>query len=351
MSRNLVMCLDGTWNKADAPHPTNVLLTRDAAQAADADQLVYYDPGVGTGRWDRVRGGVLGMGLAKNVEEAYRWLCRHFRLGDRIFLLGYSRGAYTARSVTGLIGLCGIPYSKIEERGDSAALARSAMDIYRVHDLGLRAQRAWEWRCSHFCAEPPIPVHFLGVWDTVGSLGVPLDGLRWIGARRHRWHDVTLGGHIKTACHLVAIDEQRRSFAPSLWTSRASGATEVEQVWFPGVHDDVGGGREDRGLSDRALAFMWARARSSGLSLHSSHDPTLRPMEDCRPGDSMTAPYRLLGSYQRPIAARGRGRNRLAVGEKIHPTAIELLECRPEYRRSASGVQAAAALADGLPVA
>ncbi|MYB20828.1 MAG: DUF2235 domain-containing protein [Holophagales bacterium] len=324
--RNLVLCLDGTWNRADAAHPTNVVRTYRAAAATAATageerQLVYYDAGVGTGRWDRVRGGVFGVGLAENVDQAYRWLAQHYRPGDRIFLFGYSRGAYTARSVAGMLGGVGLPPEPDPEWTESR----------------IRAYR------SQYCGgSSPVPVHFLGVWDTVGSLGVPIDGLRWVGARRHRWHDVTLGPHIRTACHLVAIDEKRRPFAPSLWTAQPTDDQQVEQVWFPGVHSDVGGGGADNGLSDHALGFMWRRALAAGLRF--AGGLTTRRWSDCRPADSMTAAYRLLGPYHRPI---GTG----VPGESIHQAAVELAQCSPSYLSSPSGRAVVAAIANGVEVA
>ncbi|MYI20295.1 MAG: DUF2235 domain-containing protein, partial [Acidimicrobiia bacterium] len=241
--RNLVLCLDGTWNRADALHPTNVVLTmRAAARCAlsgrpprsvfHRGQVIYYDAGVGTGRWDRVRGGAFGMGLGDNVKQAYRWLCQNWRPNDRIFVFGYSRGAYTARSLAGLIGRCGIQ----EPRN-----AQAAIDAHCGNDTEAAVRLSNEART--------IYVDFLGVWDTVGSLGVPIDGLRWMGAWRHRWHDVSIGEHVRRACHLVAIDEARGPFQPALWTGPVAPNQVVEQVWFPGVHGDVGGGRPDPNLS------------------------------------------------------------------------------------------------------
>ena len=306
--RNLVLCLDGTWNRADAPHPTNVVLTRRAAAVAASEdrQLVYYDPGVGTHWYDRVRGGVAGLGLALNVEEAYRWLCEHYRPGDRIFLFGYSRGAYTARSVAGIIGLCGIP--------TAAVLAGDALRAYRMQPGSARDAEAEMLRIrERLRSEQPADVAFLGVWDTVGSLGIP-----HVTERRHKWHDVTIGPHIRRACHLVAIDERRKPFAPALWTGEPEPGQIVEQVWFPGVHGDVGGGRADIGLSNRSLNFMWRPARRAGLLVHPEQGSALEPpREGCGIGDSMTGVYRLLGTHRRAI---GTG----VPGEAIHQSAVDL---------------------------
>ena len=327
------MCFDGTWKSVESRRPTNVVLTRFAAEGIPG-QEVYYDAGVGTGNWDRIRGGAFGVGLAKNVEEGYYWLCRNYKQGDIIFLLGFSRGAYTARSVAGLIGLCGIP-PRSGSPIAAAALARTAVEVYRGR------QGVDDWTNTHHPLRPRV--RFLGVWDTVGSLGVPMDGLRALTARGERFHDVSLGRHIEVACHLVAIDERRRPFKPALWDSQCSG-TKVEQLWFPGVHTDVGGGGKDCGLSDYALLSMWHRARRAGMLLNSKHDPVLRSIKDCPLGDSMTTFYRLLRPHRRRIGRLSKRRS--VVGETIHQVAVDMAQ-RPGYD---SGALVKAAVASGVPV-
>ena len=332
--RDLVLLFDGTWNRLDATHDTNVELTRIALPVGDPTCVAQYWPGVGTGRWDRIRGGALGVGLADTVEAAYRWLCETYLRGDRIFLFGYSRGAYTARSLAGLLGLCGI---------DDTTTIDDALRIYRRRDVSAAAR---------FLRPMPGTVRFLGVWDTVGALGVPIDGLRWIGAGRHRWHDVRLGSHVENACHLVAVHEQRKPFAPALWrwSDVVVQGQQVEQVWFPGVHGDVGGGRPETGLSLRALHYMWERARAAGLPICGSRETEPPPIEECRPGDSMNAAYRLLGRHHRRIGACKPDGTPVAAGERIHRSALDLWEARPRYRDSRPGRMLTAAVEAGAPV-
>ncbi len=308
--RDLVVCCDGTWCAADAPHPTNVLRT---ARAARASATAWYDPGVGSGRWDRLRGGALGFGLARNIEEALLWISGQYESGDRLFLFGFSRGAYTARSLAGVIGMCGVPAT--------TGNARVAMALYRRRRrpeqgdrVRLRRLQARSW---------PARVDFLGVWDTVGSLGVPVTSLNWIGARRHRFHDVSLGEHVVCACHALAIDEHRRHFLPAIWSSGRG-----VQVWFPGAHGDVGGGVPDRGLSDGALLWMWARAHGAGLRLDPRAVLDLAP--DCEaPGREMSWLYRPFGRVERLIGAstpRTGLRGALVMGgERVHWMAEQRL--------------------------
>ena len=344
--RNIALCFDGTWNSDDSASPTNVVKTSQALLPQTATgtwQLGYYDRGVGTGRFDRVRGGVVGLGLARNVELAYVWLSANYRPDDRLFLFGYSRGAYTARSLAGLLGLCGVPDP---ERCAAAGLgvadvALQGMAIYRLLPGADRSERAARHvetfavtagaagRQGLPAAGPPCEVHFIGVWDTVGALGVPVTWLNWIGARRHRFHDVRLDRHIRNACHAVAIDEGRRPFAPSLWTNRPAPGQTVEQLWFPGVHSDVGGGGPSTGLSDCALLWMWSRAHAAGLALWPHLVRAgLAPNELGPRGDSMSLVYRLWGRYDRPIGERKENGWPLVTGERVHYSTMRRLEAR-----------------------
>ncbi len=368
--RNVALCFDGTWNSDDATSPTNVVKTVQAlapATAGRTGQVRYYDRGVGTGRFDRVRGGVFGLGLARNVELAYLWLSGHFRPGDRLFLFGYSRGAYTARSLAGLVGRCGIPDpERCVAGGVSVAdVALRAMAIYRLRDdrERVRLARRHVERWAHPLKDPLPPgtadrsvgceVRFIGVWDTVGALGVPIRWLNGLGARRHRFHDVGLGGHIANAFHAVAIDEGRRPFEPTLWTCRPREGQTVQQLWFPGVHSDVGGGRADTRLADGALLWIWARAHECGLAFQpgsvlagAAPDP-LAPL-----GDSMSLVYRLWGRHERPMGAFGDDGDRLATGEAVHFSAVRRLDDESTgYRRSAAGRNLARLLEQGLVAA
>lgn len=369
--RNIALCFDGTWNSDDRASPTNVVKTSQALlswTAAGTEQLCYYDRGVGTGRFDRVRGGVVGLGLARNVELAYVWLSAHYRPGDRLFLFGYSRGAFTARSLAGLLGLCGVP----DPRRCAALGARVAdvalqgMAIYRLRPGAARSERAARHIETFAVASatsaaagrpgppapgPPCKVHFIGVWDTVGALGVPVTWLNWIGARRHRFHDVRLDLHIRHACHAVAVDEGRRPFAPSLWTNRPAPGQNVEQLWFPGVHSDVGGGRPSSGLSDRALLWMWARAHAAGLALRPEavRDGVV-PDELGPQDDSMSLVYKLWGRHDRPVGERQENGLPLVSGEKVHFSAIRRLEAAETsaYREGTAGRTLLPALERGL---
>jgi hypothetical protein len=266
--RHLIMCCDGTWNTPEDESATNVRRLYNAlAEKSEDDntQLVYYQPGVGTLR-NRLLGGGVGLGLSQNVMDAYLWLTARYEPGDRIALFGFSRGAYTARSLAGMISACGlIDITKI----DKAALWPQIRDLYnrgyrqRKRDPHWRDGLTFRWDTED---REHIPVHFIGVWDTVGALGVP-DYMGWFNLldplRQHNFHDLRLNPHIKYARHAVAMDERRSPYTPALWSEPYAPGQDVKQVWFPGSHKDVGGGHLQKGLSDGALRWMIDEARDA----------------------------------------------------------------------------------------
>lgn len=250
MAKALVVCCDGTWNTADqSGGPTNVTKMARAILPMAADgrpQIVYYDEGVGVGNFiEKAVGGALGSGLSEKVQQAYRFCCLNYEPGDSILLFGFSRGAFTVRSLAGLIGLVGLL-----RKGDLEFLP----DIWKLYRTvpskrsGLPDPR---WKDAR---QPDIDL--VGVWDTVGSLGIPGNFLGGLGRKRHAFHDVRLNAKTRRAYHALAIDERRKNFAPTIWdTANLAKGQIVEQRWFAGAHSNIGGGYVDRVLSD--IAFLW----------------------------------------------------------------------------------------------
>lgn len=330
MKRIAVFC-DGTWNRPDSmedgvPVQTNVVrLARSLAQEGGdgARQRLYYDPGIGTSgsvfrRWFD---GATGSGISKNILQAYRFLIGTYEPGDEIYLFGYSRGAFTVRSLAGLIRNCGIL------RRDATHRVDDAYELYRARsDLSSpRAEESVLFRRSN-AVEDVSPIHFIGVWDTVGSLGNPLL-LNGFLSRRNRFHDTQLSSKVRSAYHALAIDEKRLHFKPTLWhQSRPVEGQTLEQVWFVGAHGSVGGGLVRRGLSDIALAWMKMKAEASGLAFEAL---TLEPNYLQPPSDSKRGIYRLLKDHHRPILrADARGEKY----ESIHESVIRRYNDDPEYR-------------------
>lgn len=279
MSKRLVVCCDGTWNHRDQPNPTNVTKVFSAVAREDGPgrvQVPHYVRGVGTAWWEKIRGGVFGMGLSRGVVTAYRWIAESYEPGDELFLFGFSRGAYTARSTAGLIRNCGIVRQPTEAR------ISEAYEIYRSEEPP-DGPRATAFRDAH--SHPLAPIRFIGVWDTVGSLGIPVGDnaiTRWIN-RRWGFHNTDLSRYVENAFHALAIDEVRRPYSPTLWSAPEDAPPEqtVEQVWFTGAHSDVGGGFAQTGLSDLALLWMAERAEECGLTFSA---------DALRPGQRAAAP-------------------------------------------------------------
>ena len=303
--KRLVICCDGTWNSADqqregVPCPTNVvrLAYRAAKRAGSVPQILYYDQGVGTGNFvDRVSGGALGEGLEDNIHDAYRFLVGNYEPDDELFFFGFSRGAFTARSIVGMIRKCGIL------RRDAVQHYQPARELYRS-DEHPDDERPRTFRANYsVCGTEPIRVRFIGVWDTVGALGIPLRGLRGLTRGKYQFHDTQLSATVERACHALAIDEHRAPFEPTLWAYEPKQGQTVEQVWFCGAHSDVGGGYAAPCLSDIPLSWMLDRARNAGLELDhaaiAAHPLTLDPQAPLH--NSKTGLYRLTPGLDRPI--------------------------------------------------
>lgn len=339
--RNIVIGADGTWNKPDQVDrerqvPSNVVKTVRAVMdnAPQIEQLRYYDTGVGTaGMMDKLWGGMAGNGLFGNMRKAYAWLLTNYQPDDRLFLFGFSRGAFTVRSLAAMLNVCGIPLCRIEGaeagQGQAMTIANEAARIYRMKDAAKRDRAGQEFR-AHYKSLPGT-VHFLGVWDTVGAMGLPTKGpLGLITRARHRFHNVCLGGNVRHAYHALAINEQRAPFEPSLWLPPCPAECEnVQQVWFAGVHSNVGGGYVDAGLSDQALMWMLEAAGRHGLVL----DPWyLRQRIDANIfgelRDSLSAMYKTPLTGMPRLRKIGTG----AIGEDIHSSVFRRWQApsRPE---------------------
>jgi uncharacterized protein (DUF2235 family) len=328
--KRLVLCCDGTWNRADQevdgkPCPTNVikiayrLCKKDPA---GVEQIIYYDQGVGTGDFeDKLLGGATGAGLEGNIHDAYIFLIANYEPGDDIYLIGFSRGAFTARSIGGMIRKCGIVKRESVER------YHEAIDMYHDANVHPEDPRAVDFRAQYSLVDP-VPIKMVGVWDTVGALGIPLRGLRAQNREKFEFHDTELSGIVQWAFHALAIDEHRTPFEPTLWLNKPKAGQTVEQVWFPGVHSDIGGGYGQHELSDGALDWMMGCGERAGLvfdkGVTGTHQLTANPAGAIH--ESMTPVYRIEGIYERPIAPD------TDATQSIHPSALQRWDGVKEYR-------------------
>ena len=286
MGKRLVICFDGTWNAADSgSEETNVAKLSRAIPGSDRDgtlQTVLYLRGVGTGGLtDRVLGGAFGEGVESNLRSGYMFIAQNYAPGDDIFLFGFSRGAFTARSLSGFIGASGLL-----KRGCLDEIA-SAWDYYRTKP-SQRPGHPYEARKDSSCVRD-VRIKCVGVWDTVGALGVPGDVFRSLTRNRFGFHDTQPSHIIDNAFHAVAIDEKRGAFVPTLWTlppedRTDTGQDRIEQVWFPGVHSDVGGGYAGpKPLSDIPLLWMADRASECGLGIDFGMLPSREGLDPLAP--------------------------------------------------------------------
>ncbi|WP_299649665.1 DUF2235 domain-containing protein [uncultured Jannaschia sp.] len=367
MKRIVILC-DGTWNVAEHPHPTNVVRLAQALAPSGDDglaQVPVYVEGVGTGRrgvtWlartsDRVLGGMLGLGLLDNVVEAYRHLVFLYEPGDEVYVFGFSRGAFTARSLVGFIGFTGLL-----SRADLARLPEAVARYTerRQESAARRQMRNAEWRALHspwiitdpadapvyaeFGADQAIPfdIDYLGVWDTVGALGVP--GLLTPGTvthRRYAFHNTALGPMVRSARHAVAIDERRKPFRPTLWDNLEALNADREgrpyrQEYFPGDHGAIGGGGPITHQSAVALDWIMAGAEAAGLGF----DPLVRrkvaeegdPLGHLQSSDPPNG-----GLFAEAMRRFGRSRDPVATWEAVSEAARRRWACEfestPPYR-------------------
>jgi uncharacterized protein (DUF2235 family) len=297
--KRIVICFDGTWNRPgdenlpeDQQVETNVSRFYDSVLDTGSDgiqQVKWYDQGVGTHWYDRFFGGAFGAGLEANIIEGYKFLAENYEDGDEIYILGFSRGAYTARSLVGMIRNCGLI-----EKSHVNFKVGIAYGIYRTHNDGPDSRTAKLFR---FAFSREVDITFVGVWDTVGALGIPLDVLNKFNAKFYEFHDTRLSRIVKNAYHALAIDENRKDYDACLWDPSETPEQAMEQRWFVGAHSNVGGGYNDRELSDMALRWMQNKASALGLGL--------TPIE---PGENnYLGPYR--DSYMEFLGGKYAGRN------------------------------------------
>jgi uncharacterized protein (DUF2235 family) len=312
LPKKLILCCDGTWLDSDGPrakgkNPSNVTRIARAIKEMDDDhhqQIVYYQAGVGTGLglYDKIAGGGTGAGLAESVREAYSFLVSNYseqdgiNERDSIFLIGFSRGAFTARSIGGFIGAIGV-------------LRRQAMPYFyeifqdwsHAGDPKHPPQFFKTWCAQHPESKPGVPsdalagdrnniekymfeyrnflsindltsdadIKCIGVWDTVGSLGIPVNPvvrrlLPFIPSyfREYAWFNTTIDKHVKNAFQALGLDERRFPYSPAVWERPDNVETNLKQVWFAGAHSNVGGSYPDQGMAD--ITLMWMMDQLAG---------------------------------------------------------------------------------------
>jgi uncharacterized protein (DUF2235 family) len=260
MSKRIAFCADGTWDSAKSH--TNVYKLYKSL-IVSADQMPFYDDGVGaTGLViEKLLGGAFGTGLWKKIKQGYTKIAQVYEQDDEVFIFGFSRGAYTARSLAGMIAACGLPTKNFTDD-----LVETAFDAYR--DKPNRAEKLKKLaNCDMYNGK----IKMIGVWDTVGSLGIP-SAIGEVDPILYGFLDTSLSPKVLNAYQALAIDEMRWQFPPTLWTGQTAPGQTLEQVWFCGVHSDVGGGEPlgapgTTALSDITLGWMMNKASGLGLQI------------------------------------------------------------------------------------
>lgn len=326
MSKNIILFADGTGNKGGYTPDSNVYKTYNAIKlhGSPKKQITFYDDGIGTQKNKYLRGlsGALGFGFRTNVRDLYEFLARNYEDGDQVYLMGFSRGAATIRAFAGFIATCGLVKGKGPdgERLDRKILQKRVKKAFNAY-IKLQETKLQKTKLqtdeNKFLAEQKkfiakrdeyvkkqkdegkshgiIPIKFLGVWDTVSSLGFPqkwditsggmlvlnalfmsLDRLSEWWIFRHRFYNYELTDKVEYACQALAIDDERTSFWPMVWNKMRHSKT-VEQVWFAGMHSNVGGGYRRPGMANVALEWMMTKSREQGLvfeddALKNAHD-------------------------------------------------------------------------------
>jgi uncharacterized protein (DUF2235 family) len=283
--KKIIFCADGTWSH---PKSTTTVSGTDTnvyklykALLTTATQCPRYDDGVGSDGLvlDRLLGGAFGTGLFNKVKEGYTKIAHDYNDGDEIFLFGFSRGAYTARSIGGMLACCGLPTTLTQQAIDDGFAA------YRMSPQSAdRAAAVANLKTKY--GNRPVTITMIGVWDTVGSLGIP-SIIGGVDPILYGFLDTKLSPSVKAAYQALAIDERRRSFPPTLWDVDNVPGQIVEQVWFTGCHSNVGGGCPDCGLSDITLKWMLEKGKQNGLeidpgvlSTYTAIDATLNGLDE-----------------------------------------------------------------------
>lgn len=381
--KRLFVCCDGTWNSPTQVHdgvptPTNVVRFYNALLKQGGDGIAherYYHPGVGVSTqflqvlWE----GVTGAGLRRNIKSAYKWLCENYDEGDQIHLIGFSRGAFTVRCVSGMVTRVGLI-----RRGAPPALAVGWKDVDAAY-VAYRSAQPPKFGAG-VSTDASIGIHLIGVWDTVGAYGIPrgFSPLHWVlrliqAASRCLWpnklyaewldsgefRNLELADKVRHACHAVAIDEKRANYAPTLWLTEPKPLSDgsmqsIEQTWFTGVHADTGGGYREAGLSDIALGWMLERAEAAaaGAPLFSDEMrgqvtreayPVLHDSYD-------RFPFKLLATLPRACPDLGAPAAPLPYGQSVHRSALERLRNPPIFQAPYRAVREPLAVGSSITV-
>lgn len=329
MNKNIVICCDGTGNKF-GQHNTNIVkisqaCLHDDSESAPVKQIVYYDPGVGTlnlpgeSWYTKLKSAWCGLGfgygLNQNIIDAYEYLMENYQPDDKVFLFGFSRGAYTVRALAGMIFRFGLL------RKGSTNLIPYVSDMYHQFRQNQKIDYAIAAEFKQSFSQECKP-QFIGVFDTVAAMG-HLN-------RSKIFYDASLNPDVKFGYHALSIDEKRAPFSPFLWDeSKKTTEQTIEQVWFSGDHGNIGGGHEDASLSDITLQWMLRNALLQGLALKEDWEKKLNPNPTGKLYDLYNFLWGLAGIYH--AGYFGRKARKIDNNALIHQSVQQRIELVPGY--------------------
>ena len=311
-----VIILDGTMSSLTPGCESNAGLTFKLLKGMGkgAGVSVYYEPGIQWSHWRRCGDVFFGRGINRQIRRAYGYLASRYRPGDKIFLMGFSRGAYAVRSLAGVIDRVGLLRAE-------AATQRNVRDAYRYYQNAVASDAGSEFRRLNCHAD--VEIEMIGVWDTVKSLGLNVPVLWRFSAPRHAFHSHRLGASVKRGYQALARGETRVAYTPILWDTQADWPGDLQQMWFRGSHGDVGGmlgGFEAaRPLSNTPRVWMLEKAEAAGLPLPEGWASRF-PQNPAAPSSGS---FRGMGKWLLTRRPRRVGHD---PSERVHPSVAEAPE-------------------------
>jgi uncharacterized protein (DUF2235 family) len=352
MSKNIVLCSDGTGKAGGAILNTNVFRLYKAVDLQNENQIAFYDNGIGSTGFKTLRliSGAFGFGFQKNVMNLYAYLAKRYEPGDKIYMYGFSRGAATIRALAGMIQAVGLIDTKNDSvrtggRLDQIKLRYQIFKALRLYKRAAKNQKKVE-KFKTSKTHGAVDIEVLGVWDTVEALGFPQDS-SWIliGISMlidkvtniffpHRFYNFQLDRNVKNVYHALAIDDERRTFAPLMFDETADERPEnIEQVWFAGSHSNVGGGLPRTGLSMIALDWMMKKSSNHGLKFNTNLWDDVK--EGMNPAGhlkysrrGMNGYYRFKPRHIRDISTNIKGESILQDNIKVHSSVFDRISLK-----------------------
>ena len=306
-----VIILDGTMSTMVPGWETNAGMTYRLLREVGYPLSLYYEAGVQFDSWRHAPDVLMGKGINQQIRRAYGYLASRYRPGDKIFLIGYSRGAYAVRSLAGVIETVGLLRAE-------AATVRNVRQAYRLYQLSEQSGVTGDFR-RLYCHDR-IEIEMIGVWDTVKALGVRLPMVWQFFDQKHQFHNHALGQSVKKGFHALALDETRQVFDPVMWQTSPEKDGRIVQMWFRGAHGDIGGMlggfMPARLLSNIPLIWMLEQAEACGLPLPENW--TIR-----FPTDADAPSVGTWRSWGKMFLIRGRRKVGQDPSEQLHDTAAE----------------------------